>query len=285
MSKLKITTFLFSLLLAPFYAKAALPEIALAKIYNSKIDVTKYLVSEKFDGVRAYWDGQNLISKNGNIYHAPNWFFQDFPNQVFEGELWIARGKFEEVSGIVRSEQAGYDWQKVKLMIFDLPKHDGTFAQRFQEMQILVEKSGSKYLQVIDQFLVKDEKELMQKLQQITKNGGEGLMLHRAESYYKSGRTNDILKLKTYEDAEAKVLKHLPGKGKYQGMLGAILVENEEGVQFKIGSGFSDQQRQNPPAIGSIITYKFYGKTKNNKPKFASFLRVRQDYEFKEIDN
>ena len=61
-------------------------------------------------------------------------------------------------------------------------------------------------------------------------------------------------------------------------MLGAILVEYKDGVRFKIGSGFTIQQRQNPPAIGTIITYKFYGKTKNNKPRFASFLRVREGF-------
>ena len=93
-------------------------------------------------------------------------------------------------------------------------------------------------------------------------------------------RNDDLLKLKTYLDAEARVLKIISGKKKFQGMMGAILVENEEGIKFKIGSGFSDSTRKNPPAIGSIITYKYYGKTKDNKPRFASFLMIRADYNF-----
>ncbi len=276
----KLTAFLFFLLFT-ISAKANPPPIQLANIYHSDIDIKNYLVSEKLDGLRAYWDGQNLISKEGNIYHPPQWFIKDFPNQTFEGELWIDRGKFEEVSGIVRSDSDdNLDWQKIHLMLFDMPKHSGTFAQRMEAMQELVEKSGSPYLKVIEQSSVADKKTLMKRLNEVVKNGGEGLVLRRTDSLYQATRNDDLLKLKTFEDAEAKVLKIIEGQGKYQGMMGAVLVENEERIKFKIGGGFSDEVRKNPPAIGTIITYKFYGKTKDKKPRFASFLRVREDYEF-----
>jgi DNA ligase-1 len=276
----KLATILF-LLLFTISANANPPPIQLANIYHSNIDIKNYFVSEKLDGVRVYWDGNNLISRSGNIYNAPKWFIKDFPNETFEGELWAGRGTFEEVLGIVRDESDDNgDWQKINLMLFDLPKHNGTFEERLEALKELVDKSHSPYLKVIEQSLIKDQKTLMQYLDKVVKSGGEGLMLHHKDSLYQTTRNDYLLKLKTFADAEAKVLKIIAGKGKYQGMMGAVLVENEQGIRFKIGGGFSDKMRKNPPTIGTIITYKYYGKTQDNKPRFASFLRVREDYKF-----
>lgn len=255
------------------------PAIQLANIYHGNIEVRNYLISEKLDGVRAYWTGDKFISRQGNQIMAPKWFSKNFPAQALDGELWMARGTFEETSGIVRQEKTSGDqnWQKLHFMIFDLPKSSAVFSQRFIEMKNLVAASKSSYLQVIDQFEVSDEKTLLLELEKITKNGGEGLMLHRKSSLYAAERNDDLLKLKKFEDEEAIVISHIAGNGKYQGLLGALLVENSDKIRFKIGSGFSDLQRQNPPKIGSKITYKFWGKTKNKVPRFAVFMRVREE--------
>lgn len=259
------------------FAKNSL-EIQLANIYHQGININQYLVSEKLDGVRAYWNGKELISKQGNIINAPKWFVKDFPNEELEGELWISRNKFELVSGIVRQESPNdEDWQQIKLMLFDMPKNKKIFSQRLLDMKKIVSISNSKNLEVIEQFEIPNHKDLMKKLNEMVKNGAEGLMLHKKDSFYQATRNDDLLKLKTYEDEEAVVISYIAGKGKFEGMLGAVLVENKDKIRFKIGGGFSDEQRKNPPKIGSVITYKFYGKTKNNKPKFASFLRVRDE--------
>ena len=266
-----------------FAVQASKPEIQLANIYNQDqgIDLTKYLVSEKLDGVRAYFDGKNLISKEGNVFNSPEWFTKDFPPEIFEGELWIDKGKFELVSGTVRQKIPNdQDWQQVKLMLFDMPKHKGTFLERLKAMKSLVAKAHSQYLEVVEQSEISDQKTLMNRLYKVTKEGGEGLMIHKKSSLYIATRNDDLLKLKTFEDAEAMVLSYVKGEGKYQGMMGAILVENEEGIRFKIGGGFSVEQRKNPPPIGSIVTYKYFGKTKDNKPRFTSFLSLRPDYNF-----
>jgi len=274
-----VAAIFFLIFTTPLFSSfAGKPQIQLANLYHQGFDVTKYLVSEKLDGVHAYFDGEKLISREGNIYNAPKWFTENFPREHLEGELWIARGKFEELSGIVRQEipnDAG--WQQVRLMLFDMPQYSGVFLQRYEAMKILVAKSGSKYLQVIEQSKISTHQELMKRLHATVKNGGEGLMLHRADSLYQATRNDDLLKLKTFEDAEAVVIAHIAGEGKFNGMMGALLVENSEKIRFKIGGGFSDEQRKYPPKIGSVITYKFYGKTKNNKPRFASFMRVRDE--------
>lgn len=275
-TKLFLLNFLFLFHFTNFsYAKNS-HQIQLANLYHKGINLDEYLVSEKLDGVRAYWNGQDFISKQGNKINAPKCFTINFPNQHLEGELWIDRGQFEAVAGVVKKEKASCnDWQDVKLMLFDLPKSKESFLQRYEEMKELVKNANSKYLYVIEQFKIANHQALEEKLKDVIKQGGEGLMLHKANSFYQANRNDDVLKYKAYEDAEAKVIEHIAGKGKYAGMLGAILVENEDGIRFKIGSGFSNEQRKNPPKIGSIITYKFYGKTKNNKPKFVSFVRMK----------
>ena len=253
------------------------PQIQLANLYHEGIDVKNYLVSEKLDGVRAYFDGEKLISREGNVYNAPQWFTKNFPHQHLEGELWIGRGKFEELSAIVRKAiPVDAEWKQVRLMLFDMPQHGGVFSQRYDAMKTLVANCDTQYLQIIEQSKISSHQDLMKRLNEVVKNGGEGLMLHRAESLYQAARNDDLLKLKTFEDAEAIVIAHIPGKGKYEGAMGAILVENSDKIRFKIGGGFSDEQRKFPPKIGSKITYKFFGKTKNNKPRFASFMRVRE---------
>lgn len=256
------------------------PPIQLAQLYSSDINLDEFLVSEKLDGVRGYFDGEKLISRQGNIIKAPKWFTKNFPHEVFEGELWIGRGKFELVSKIIRQETPDdAAWQDVRLMIFDLPKSSEIFSKRYEAMKILVANSNTKYLQVIDQFEISDHKTLKELLNSTVKAGGEGLMLHRKNSLYKAERNDDLLKLKTFEDDEAVVIAHIAGQGKFAGKLGALLVESElkngKKIRFKIGGGFSDKQRTNPPAIGTTVTYKFFGRTKNGKPRFASFWREK----------
>jgi DNA ligase-1 len=268
----------FSFFLLSSQSIAEAPQIQLANIYREGIDVHQYLVSEKLDGVRGRFDGEKLISRQGNIIKAPEWFIKDFPKTILDGELWIDRGRFEEVSGIINQENASdLDWQKIRFMVFDLPASNEVFLLRYKKLLDLVNKSNSRYLRVIEQNEISDATSLKKLLDKIVTAGGEGLMLHRKDSLYKAERNDDLLKLKTYEDAEAKVIAVIDGKGKNKGRLGALLVETPEKIRFKIGGGFSDKQRQNPPKIGSKVTYKFYGKTKGGKPRFPIFLRERSD--------
>ena len=278
----KIILALFILILNIFsvgsYAKdLSKPELMLANIYHKGIDLNEYWISEKYDGVRVIWNGTQLISRGGNIYHAPEWFTKDFPKQKLDGELWIKRQSFELLVSTVRDKTPDDKaWRKVKFMVFDMPESPLMFNDRINCIKRVVEDRKIPWLQLVKQWKVTTHAELMKQLQSFTKAGAEGLMLHRGTSFYKGKRNNDLLKLKLYEDAEAVVIKHVSGKGKYQNMLGALLVEIPSGKTFKIGTGFSDNDRENPPEIGAMVTYQFHGFTKNGIPRFASFLRVRE---------
>jgi len=257
---------------------SAAPPLSLAKSYRGKIDLSQYWVSEKLDGVRAYWNGQQLISRQGNVYPAPAWFTQHFPVQTLDGELWLGRQQFQELLSIVRKKHPiDNEWKDVRYLAFDQPDLNQPFNLRLKSLKQLVSTSNSPYLKIVNQFIISNKTELQQQLDRVIALGGEGLMLHHTDAYYHAGRNRDLLKVKPYTDSEAKVIAHIAGKGKYTGMMGALLVETPTGLQFKIGSGFSDLERAKPAEIGSIITYKYHGKTRKGIPRFASFLRIREE--------
>lgn len=255
---------------------ASSPPFLLAKTYNADVEISNFLISEKLDGVRAYWDGNNLFTRGGHIINAPAWFTKGFPNVKLDGELWLGRKQFEKLSGIVRKRQpVDGEWLLVKYMVFDLPRDLSTFEQRYHKLQTLKTKISSRCITLVKQISLTSKLELDEYFTRIIAKGGEGLMLHRKDSLYQAKRSVDLQKMKPFDDDEAIVIAHVEGKGKYKNMLGAIEVINRDGVQFKIGSGFSLQERLNPPPLNSEITYRYRGKTNKNTPRFATFLRVK----------
>ena len=248
----------------------------LAKVYRQE-DVSQWMVSEKLDGVRGIWNGEKLHFRSGKLIHAPNWFIENFPAQPMDGELWMGRGTFDRLSGIVRKKIPDErDWKQVRYMLFELPESSGTFTERIHKMVKLTASVKIPWLQAIPQIHLDSEEALLKMLDEIVKKGGEGLMLHRAESMYHSGKSGDLRKLNPWQDAKATVIEILPGKGKFSGMMGALLLKDKSGHIFRIGTGFSDSERRNPPPPGSVITYKFTGTSKKGLPRFASFLRMYQ---------
>lgn len=252
------------------------PLLQLASNYRQDIEISEYFVSEKLDGVRARWTGTQLISRNGYVFNTPRWFIEKFPASPLDGELWIERNRFDEVSGIVRQKRKDNQrWRQVKFMVFDLPRSALPFTGRLATLKSMISHSKSPYLKLIEQRRLNNKASLNRWLNTIVAVKGEGLMLHKASALYQTKRSSDLMKLKKVYDADAMVIEHIAGRGKYKGMLGAVVVETPDGVRFKVGSGFSDEMRRTPPKLGSIITYKYYGLTKNGIPRFASFLRMR----------
>ncbi|HJV75715.1 MAG TPA: DNA ligase [Noviherbaspirillum sp.] len=262
---------------AKVHPELVAPPLLLAQSYSDKYDPSDYLVSEKLDGVRAYWDGKHLRFRSGRLIHAPVWFTAGLPECALDGELWMGRQSFERLSAAVRRQQPlDAEWQDISYQLYELPNGEGSFSERIATLQARVAQAGVPWLQVLPQTRVADRAGLKLKLAQVVRDGGEGLMLHRADAIWQSGRSDVLLKLKPQQDAEAVIVAHEAGKGKYQGMLGAVVVMTPDGRRFRLGSGFSDALRRTPPAVGSTVTYRYRDLTSTGLPRFTSFLRVRE---------
>lgn len=250
--------------------------LTLANTYRSDLNLQDYWVSEKYDGIRAHWDGQRLRTRQGLLIQTPAWFTQNWPTQALDGELWAGRGQFVITQATVaQGTKHEAAWHALRYMVFDLPEHPGLFVQRQQALQSLVRDIQQTWAQAVPQWQVKNHDALMRQLRALSREGAEGLMLRRADATYRGGRSDDLIKVKLFEDAEATVIAHLPGQGKYNGMTGALLVETPSGQRFKLGSGLSDAERANPPSIGSTITYRYNGTHPSGLPRFARFWRLR----------
>ena len=268
----------FSLAAGEFFAAAAdAPDLTLARTYRGDADVQDYYASEKLDGVRAYWDGKNLRSRRGNIFAAPEWFVQNFPAAHLDGELWSRRGDFENISGIVRRAKPHDGWRQIKYMVFDMPRAKGDFHSRLAMMKQIAADAKLPHLQIVEQIELPDAAALQKMMDEIVGGGGEGAMLRRKDAPYRGGRGDDLLKVKQFEDAEAVIIAHHSGKGKYENALGSLEVQDANGIRFRVGSGLSDAERFSPPPVGATITYKYSGRTNSGKPRFPVFLRVRED--------
>ncbi|WP_295856744.1 DNA ligase [uncultured Xylophilus sp.] len=259
-------------------ALAAPPALMLANIYRPRMPLADYWVSEKMDGVRGYWDGRRLWTRGGEPVAAPAWFTAGWPATPMDGELWAGRGQFTLAVSTVRQQAAPDDaWRRIRFMVFDLPAQSGNFTSRLALLNGLLSTVDTPYIRPVAQNRVANHEALMAQMHTVVRGGGEGLMLHRGDAPYRAERNDDLLKVKPHEDADARVVAHVAGQGKYAGQLGALLVELPDGRRMRIGSGFTDADRRDPPPVGSWISYRFRGTHDGGIPRFTTFLRRRPD--------
>ncbi|MDX9706358.1 MAG: DNA ligase [Azospira sp.] len=243
----------------------------------ASIDPADWWVSEKLDGVRAIWDGERLRLRSGAVVAAPAWFLAGLPAVALDGELWIGRRSFDRLAALVRRAAPEDDaWRAVRYMIFDLPGATEDFSGRVARMRALTKAAALPWLQPVAQLRLSDAAALRRHFDEVLRGGGEGLMLHRADARWMPGRSAALLKLVPWHDDEARVVAHLPGKGRLHGLTGSLLVETADGRRFRLGSGLTDAQRRAPPAVGSLVTYRYRELTPHGQPRFPRFLRVRE---------
>lgn len=242
------------------------------KTYHDN-NISGWLMSEKLDGIRGYWDGKTLRTKNNYIIHAPKYFTENFPPFALDGELWTKREDFETIQSIVLDDIPGTDWQLLTYNVFEVPNAKGDFKSRLAK----VVPYHDRYLKSIKQIVCKNKEQLKTFLKEIEAKGGEGVIIKNPNLDYFTGRSAQILKVKSFKDMEGEVIGYHAGKGKYKNMMGSLIIKLKNGVMFKLGGGFSVPERKFPPKVGSIVTFKYYGLTKLGKPKYASFLRVREE--------
>jgi DNA ligase-1 len=257
-------------------AKAG-PPLLLAERWDNAQDLAGWWMSEKLDGVRAYWDGRALISRLGNPFHAPDWFLDGLSEVPLDGELWIGRKAFQRTVGIVRRQDKSDLWKEVVFVAFDAPAFDAPFEDRLAFVREHADRRGLPHFRAHEHTTCTGLEHLRAELARVESLGGEGLMVRQPGSRYEAGRSTTLLKIKSFHDAEARVLAHQPGAGRHKGRLGALLVELPDGTRFSVGTGFSDAERGAPPAIGSIVTFRYQELSDGGVPRFPSYVGVRDD--------
>lgn len=264
---------------SPWLVSAAAAEaerVQLASVWPQGRSPQGYLVSEKFDGVRAVWDGQVLRFRSGRLIAAPNWFLAALPPLPLDGELWMGRGQFDRVSGAVRKAVPDdAEWRALKYLVFDAWGRAEPFAQRVRLVDQAIASLAQPWLMAVQHANVQSAAALQTRLQQVVDGGGEGLVLHHADAPWQAGRTDAVFKLKPQNDEEGQVLGYQAGKGRFAGLTGALLLETPQGQRFALGSGLTDAMRRDPPPVGAWVTYRYRDRTPSGLPRFASFLRVR----------
>jgi DNA ligase-1 len=244
-------------------------------------DPTGWWVSEKYDGLRAIWTGEEFVSRNDKPFYAPEWFTRDLPPWRLDGELWIGKGvaNFQEAVSIVRSHDSGQRWKKIRYMVFDLPDSKEPFEVVQRKLNNWHKLDRPDYVEIVPQHKLSGQADLDKRMKAMVKAGGEGLMLREPGSRYVSKRSSSLLKVKPSYDAEAGVTGYQGGTGKHTGRMGAILVYllSDKSKKFKIGTGFSDREREDPPAIGDVVEFGYSDLTRDGIPRHPRFHRVRTD--------
>lgn len=246
------------------------PQLLLLDTYKDQ-NLSGWVMSEKLDGIRAYWDGKQLLSRSGAIIEAPEWFLKSYPPFAIDGELWSKRGEFEKISSIVRDRSPGDGWREISHYIFDVPNAKGALIERLNTLK----PYENNHIKILKQHSIYHKKDLEAFLQKIESSGGEGVVVRDPTTPYITSRSTKALKVKTFFDDECMVVGYTKGRGKYLGKVGALECRLLNGVRFKLGSGLSDKERVTPPQIGDVVTFKYKELTKYKKPRFATFLRLR----------
>ncbi len=270
---------LIALLLAPPVSSQAAEAMLLLKTWQPGRPVQGWLMSEKLDGVRARWDGHYLVSRGGHIFAAPDWFTEGFPPFALDGELWSRRGDFEHIVSIVRKKTPHAGWKQLTYQIFEVPDQPGGLLQRLKVLRSYLSRHPNQRIHIIEQKRCRGQAHLQAWLRQLVGQGAEGVVVRNPATPYRTGRSNESLKVKPYRDAECEVVGYKAGKGKFKGLTGALRCRMDNGGVINIGSGLNQRLRTRPPALGQIITFKYYGLTKHGKPRHPVFLRLWQgDY-------
>jgi DNA ligase-1 len=257
------------------FLSAEKPNLLLLKSYNTDVNVTNWLMSEKLDGVRGYWSGKELVSRSGKAFVVPLWFTKDFPPFEIDGELWTKRGGFEHIISIVNTQEPHKGWREITYNIFEIPHQEGGLLERLDVLKKWLEKHPNEFIKVIPQTLCKGSVHLQEELKRVEALGAEGLVVRNPNAVYIEKRTSEALKIKSFQDDECVVVGYTKGRGKFEGMVGALRCEWHDKI-LKIGSGLSFEDRKNPPSLDSNITFKYNGLTRKGNPKFPVFLRVRK---------
>lgn len=237
----------------------------LAEVWGDHVDPAGYWISEKLDGVRACWNGSVFVTREGNALAAPDWFSAGLPDEPLDGELWIARGTFDRLNGIVHRAAGGEAWRDVRFMVFDAPGFVGRFEDRLSHCRGVL--GAASFAAVHEHLRCESLSHFQAELDRVVAAGGEGLMLRESGSAYVRGRSSVLMKAKPFRTGEAEVIGYRPGKGRNEGVVGSLHCKLGSGKKFYVSNGLSDEDRRSPPQVGSRIAFLFQELTANGIPR------------------
>lgn len=241
--------------------------LLLAKDYDGRNPSGEWM-SEKLNGIRGWWTGEVLLSKEGNPIFAPDWFTAELPKLPLDGELYLGRGALERTQSIVTKQTpVDEEWAAIRYRVFAAPNNPDGFESEMDLAHRVL--NGNPFASVHEQHLCQSKAHFDEFFYGVCEAGGEGAVLRGAGSVYAGGRRSFLLKRKPFDSDSATVLGYIAGKGKFAGKVGALTVE-WRGLVFKIGAGLSARQRENPPEIGTAIRFSFSGVTANGCPTCAA---------------
>jgi DNA polymerase/3'-5' exonuclease PolX len=279
-----------------------------------------WIVSEKYDGYRARWMGETnhvfLSRAQKEFSGAPDWYKLAMPEENLDGELWVGRENFQSMGVVRKKAPDPKEWIPVKYLVYDIPDLDKPFSERLIILRKIVKENKAIWdevkktlpeelqiecpLKMAPQTVIESEEQMEEIYRTIIEKGGEGIMLKDPDSFYENKRSNYLLKYKPSFDEEAIIVDYKLGKGKYTGILGGFickpllnmdtyhLIDKDEQHEFSI-SGMDDEVRneyKETHPIGTVISYEHSGKTDSGKPRFARYMRKREDITVKEeIEN
>lgn len=292
--------------------------LMLAQQYKGQ-PISGWYASEKLDGVRAFWDGgvtrgmpvadvpwanrsrdkrdhisSGLWSRRGKAIFAPDWWINRLPPYTLDGELWMGYGCFQETVSCVRSFY-GTAWARVSYRTFDSPGDRFLLAGDAKDV-IFGELGHGLRLEVgplvdpIEQVRLGSKSEMLAMMDRVVDKGGEGLILRRPGEVWMPKRVPWLLKVKQQHDSECTVIGFTGGLGKLDGLFGACIVRNRDGVVFEL-SGFTDLERtmdgevggmvgQLPDRVdgvfikrGDVLSYKYASLTRDGVPREARYWR------------
>lgn len=272
--------------------------VILAHKYNPKkhivgpgtkrqVDITGWEIYEKIDGIRAIYKEGMLLSRYGNKFSAPEEFLEAIEEAFggwdgLDGELVSIKG-FQHTTSVVRDQTTKNImkfWKDIRYVVFDYKDIDPYIPFRDREVTLDSTYHDNKYIKLLWPLgKVKNSKSIPLASNKIAKKGGEGLILRNPGGLYITGRSRDLLKVKPFEDTEAKVVGYFDGEGRNEGRIGGLKCILDDGTEFECGTGLTDADRVAPPSVGSIITVRYMGRTEGNKSLRHPVYIGKRDYE------
>lgn len=265
----------------------------------------EFWLTQKLNGTRATYINGKLISRQGIEFKGLEHIIEELSNYgedyIFDGEL-IRKNidglsdneNFTIGTGIINSDEE--DKSCIEFVIFDMVdkfdflmrgKSKQDYRIRRSMLNVVAEDCRNcdnvRIVPVI--YYGSDPNMIDHYLEYAESMGWEGLMLNKNAPYV-CKRTTDLIKIKKFKYSDLKIIGYEEGTNKYEGMLGAVIVDYK-GNTVNVGSGFTDEQREEywkirEELIGKIVEVKYKDVTKDKKTgleslQFPVFQRIRED--------